>query len=75
MSGNPKNQKPKGRVVASRYMTSAKSKTVKKSNDSEIKTINDSLEFSKIDGKDNTFGVLETLLHLFVLKKMCVHKA
>ena len=65
MSGNQKNQKPKGRVVASRYMTSAKSKTVKKSNDSQIKPINDSLEFSKIDGnegKRNTCVVFKTLI-------------
>lgn len=53
MSENKKTTKPKGRVVASRYMQTSKavkSKNSKSQSNDSIKTLDDSLEFSKIEG-------------------------
>ena len=53
MSENKIITKPKGRIVASRYMQTSKavkSKNSKSQSNDSIKTLDDSLEFSKIEG-------------------------
>jgi len=56
MSESKSTTKPKGRVVASRYMQTSKavkSKNSKSQSNDSIKTLDDSLEFSKIEGTSN----------------------
>ena len=71
MSENKPTTKPKGRVVASRYMQTSKavkSKNSKPQSNDSIKTLDDSLEFSKIEGFYLNLDKLTLFVKNFTIK-------